>query len=59
MKFMYSSFRRRTKRRRLGFFVKVHFLRFSPWEINERQEDNIRKLRKVAAGDEAESDKAA
>lgn len=41
------------------FFVKVHFLRFSPWEINERQEDNIRKLRKVAAGDEAESDKAA
>ena len=26
---------------------------------DERQEDNIRKLRKMAAGDEAESDKAA
>lgn len=44
--------------------VKVPFLRLSPysWEdfgpFIERQEDNIRKLRKVAAGDEAESDKA-
>lgn len=41
-----------------GSFSEVFSLkRFGTF--NERQEDNIRKLRKVAAGDEAESDKAA